>query len=123
MAKYRRRRYYRRRKGRWSSNIKEFSQTGAVPANSTGFFSFDLCLNPVQTDSAVSQIYTFKNVDISGWFETDTSNAANVLENATYYIMFLPQGLTVTSNYNLEHPEYILALYYQVLEVLDISLP
>ena len=123
MARRSYRRYRRRSKTKWACNIKEFTKNSEVAANATGFFTQLLCYNPVQTENTVSQIFTVKNIDISAWFEVDQSNAANAFEYATWYIMYVPQGMTVTNNYNIEHPEYIMAMKYQGPPALDSTVP
>jgi len=107
MAKtYKKRRYYRR-KGRWSANIKTLtSQTINLPANSSFFSTTDLCTNPIQSESTVSQQYTVKNVELN--YEIDAL-APNIVEGLTSYIMYVPQGMTVTETYPNQHPEYIMA--------------
>ena len=112
MAKtYKRRRYYRS-KGRWSANIKNIddSQTLTGPTNTTVGNSVDLCLNPLQDSLTVSQTYTVKNIELSTFMETE-NNA--YVEDIEHYIMYVPQGMNLTTEYNYEHPEYIMAYYFQ----------
>lgn len=110
MAKnYKRRRYYKRR-GRWSANIKTIANnTINIPSNQSFFGSQDLCSNPVQTDSTVSQQYTVKNIELT--FELEMQNvavAANV-ECLIGYIMYVPQGYIITETVPGSHPEWIMA--------------
>ena len=110
MAKYRRyRKYTRARRARWSSNLLEIGTTTIqAPQNSTFYNDFTLAFNPLQTNTATSQTYTVKNLEVT--FEVSTSGVVlSYLEDITAYIMFKPQGMNVTSSYNLEHPEYIMA--------------
>lgn len=104
----RRSRRFRRSSKRWSSNIQEigglFSATAGTWSNSETIIQ-----NPVQTPSLVTQRYTVKNVEIS--FDIDGVDT-NYIEGITVYIMFVPQGFTVTDDYNLQHPEYIMAYKY-----------
>lgn len=107
MAKTYRKRKYFRRKGRWSANIKTLTaQTITLPGSSSFFSTTDLCTNPVQSDSTVSQQYTVKNIELS--YEID-SLAPNIVEGLTSYIIYVPQGMTVTETYPNQHPEYIMA--------------
>lgn len=112
MAKKTIKKYYRR-KGRWSANIKTLTNSTISATSGTFFAITDLCTNPVQTDSSVSQQYTVKNVEVS--FEIDFPNGqASALgglniEGLVNYIMFVPQGMTVTETYPNTHPEYIMA--------------
>lgn len=114
------RRRYRRRSGRWSSNILEFTNT-TVPVGVGEFSSTTtLVTNPVQSNLTTSQIYTVKNVEITAELEAGVS--APNYEGLTYYVMFVPQGMNVGSDYNLQHPEYILAYKFYgscEMEILD----
>lgn len=115
MAKFRRyRKYSRRNRGRWSANIQELGTTTINVPAAAGAWSqtYTLAFNPTQVNTAVSQIYTVKNFEVT--FEISADYAAsnvqlNNIEDITAYIMFVPQGMNVTTNYNLEHPEYIMA--------------
>lgn len=114
MAKSRRyRNYYRRySRNKWSPNIQEIPTTSIITAaNSTFFQSFTLAYNPPQTTTTVSQVFTVKNVEVNFYIDTSASQHIS-LEDITAYIMYLPQGMTITPNFNLEHPEYILAYKY-----------
>lgn len=114
MAKTKRVKRYYRPKSKWSANISEFSsQSGVLTQNSTFHLESTLATNPSQTTLGVSQIYTVKNFEINFEFDSDgTSGLITSVENLTAYIMFLPQGMTVTENLNTEHPEYIMAYQY-----------
>lgn len=105
MAKKYRRRY--RRKGRWSANIQEFNSTSAASVGSF-YVSNTLVTNPVQNNNTVSQQFTVKNIEATFEFETTTSTGSNYVENLTIYVMYRPQGMTITTNFNTEHPEYIM---------------
>lgn len=115
MARFRRYRKYsrRNRSGRWAANIQEIGTTSIVlPASASGawFRDYTLAFNPTQINTAVSQVYTVKNFEVT--FEVSgTENSINI-EDIVAYIMFVPQGMTVTTNYNLEHPEYVMAYKY-----------
>lgn len=112
MAKRRIKKYYRT-KGRWSANIKTLTNSTINATAGTFFATSDLCANPIQTDNSVSQQYTVKNVEVSFEIEFNpgqgSSTAANSIEGLTTYIMFVPQGMTVTETYPNTHPEYIMA--------------
>lgn len=96
-----------RSKGRWSSNIKTLtSQDIIATANSSFFSTSDLCANPIQVESSVSQQYTVKNIELS--YEIEANNFYYI-EGLTAYIMYVPQGMTITETYPNQHPEYIMA--------------
>ena len=64
MAKYRRyRKYYRRRGGRWNSNIKRIKSQYAIAEGLTGD-SITIAQNPGQNDQTVGQTFTVKNVEV-----------------------------------------------------------
>lgn len=109
-----RRGYYRRRRFRrgtkWSANLQEIGTTSITAAdNSTFWQSFILSFNPTQVNTAVSQVFTVKNIEVSFYIDAITAQSLNYIEDVAAYIMFVPQGMTVTETYNLQHPEYIMA--------------
>lgn len=112
MAKYKRyRNYNRRSRPKWSANITH--QIGTIvnaPAASTFFDTAVLSFNPVQTNTTVPQIFTVKNVEFNGSFEISSGNGS--IENLCAYIMFVPQGMNITASYDIDHPEYIMAMKY-----------
>lgn len=101
-----RRRFYK--KGQWSANIQEFSSTNNV---NPGIFILDstLATNPSQNVLGVSQKYTVKNIEISFILKSDTIQNITALDDLAVYIMFVPQGMTITNSINTDHPEYIMA--------------
>lgn len=113
MAKKRVRRY-RRAKGRWSANIKKLTTQTITASGSSDFYaSTDLCQNPVQNESSVSQQYTVKNVELSFEFELQSGQTNYTeIEGIVCYIMYVPQGMTVDNNYPNYHPEYIMAMRF-----------
>lgn len=108
MARATRKRYYKKATTKWSPNIQEISTTSIQAAASSTFYqSFVLAFNPTQVNTAVSQVFTVKNVEVSFYIDQDTPT--NDLEDITAYIMFVPQGMNITDQYNIQHPEYIMA--------------
>lgn len=108
-----RRRYrrYRRKSGRWSPNIIKIS--ARKDALGGEFHNYEtLAENPVQTITGVSQAFTVKNFEITFTIEAFNYAANNLLESMTAYIMYVPQGMQITSGYYAEHPEYIMAYKY-----------
>ena len=121
MAKYRRfRKYTRRNRGRWSSNIKNIEDIQSLNLGVNGN-SVDLCLNPLQNDLTVSQQFTVKNIELSVFAEVSDNSPA--VESIEHYIMFVPQGMNLTVDYNIQHPEYIMAYYYQGNPISETSVP
>lgn len=113
MARYRRTRRYRRRSSRWSSNLLE--SQGIIDADpGTFYYAETLMLNPIQDINTVSQVYTVKNVEISFTIEFphSSNDYSTSLEDITAYIMYVPQGMQVTGDYNIQHPEYIMNYKY-----------
>ena len=107
MAKYRRRKYWKRKSGRWCSNIQELSFAYS-PLQGVWHEKETLMTNPTQTVLGVSQRYTVKNIEMTLTFETD-SDGTSLFEDLTAYIMYVPQGMVVDESYNIQHPEYIMA--------------
>lgn len=101
------RRYYK--KSKWSSNIKTITnQVVTAPSNASFFYKVDLCKNPAQSDNTVSQIYTVKNITFNWQSEITSATGWASVESLVGYIMYVPQGMTVTETYPNYHPEYIM---------------
>jgi len=110
-----------RRKGRWSANISEITATTIQATPNKFSATTTLTTNPVQTNTSVSQIYTVKNFEISFTMDKGSSTTSSYIEGLTFYIMFVPQGMNVSENYNLQHPEYIMAYRYYGAPLQDSS--
>jgi len=109
MARATRKRYYTKKTTKWSPNIQEIATTSVqASASSTFFQSFVLAFNPTQVNTAVSQVFTVKNVEVSFYIDSDMQTEQNI-EDVAAYIMFVPQGMNITVDYNKQHPEYIMA--------------
>lgn len=115
MAKiYYKRRYYRKRKGIWSTRINNISGSQLVNYNSDAIIYYNLCQNPSQTDTTVSNKYTVKNINLQLELSVDGTNSAYDLENFQAYVMYIPQGYVPTgvpSAYGtlpFDHPEWIM---------------
>lgn len=104
-----RRRYYK--KGKWSANLTNIIGEILSAEPSTSFAkTLTLCSNPIQNNQTVSQKFTVKNTEFNGVYEAAQSQTA--IENFCAYIMFVPQGMTIGTNYEQQHPEYIMAMKY-----------
>lgn len=114
------RKYYKRR-GRWSANIYNINSSQDIPTGLGNADSITLAQNPAQTQQGVSQTYTVKNIELSIFIETDSSANLQYLENIQHYIMYVPQGMNITSDYPQQHPEYIMNYYYQGNPIEDID--
>ena len=104
--RYRNRRYFRKR-GRWSSNIGNVEQGVSYLSNRSSFTSLILCKNPIQSADTISQKYTIKNVEFQFIIEADSAYISNV-ENLCVYLVYVPQGYSVQSDFINYHPEYIM---------------
>lgn len=112
----RRSRRYRRKSGRWAPNIVKISNQYTV-GSGEWFATETLAENPVQANTGVSQTFTAKNFEITFTLEVPEllnsyNEFSNDIEAVTAFIMFVPQGMQVTSSYYAEHPEYILNYKY-----------
>lgn len=112
MAKYTRyRKYSRRNRTKWSSNIVHHTgETISAPASSTFFNTLVLSFNPIQQNTSVPQVFTVKNVEFNGQFES--TNPITTVEGLCAFIMFVPQGMNITASYDTDHPEYIMAMKF-----------
>lgn len=108
MGRRYRKRFYKRRSSKWASCIKEIPIMSEETAPGVFANSVTLITNPIQDSVSVPQTYTIKNVESSFLFEASISDS-EVVEELACYIMYVPQGMNLTPNYNLEHPEYIMA--------------
>lgn len=114
MAKYRRYRNYNRRNYRksWSPNIQEILSTQITASPGTVYTTYTLTTNPIQDTSTVSQTFTVKNFNIDFYIDSDDVSGVTGIEDICAYIVYVPQGMTVTDNYNILHPEYIMNYKY-----------
>lgn len=101
-----------RRKGRWAANISEIQNTQISASPQKFSATTTLTTNPVQSNTTVSQIYTVKNFEISFTMDIGSGSTIGYIESLAFYIMFVPQGMNVGEDYNLQHPEYIMAYRY-----------
>lgn len=102
-------RYYK--KVKWSANLTNIiGEVLEAPPSTVFQRTISLCFNPVQDSQRVSQKFTVKNVEFNGVYEATSSLAT--IENFCAYIMFVPQGMGITTNYEQMHPEYIMAMKY-----------
>lgn len=116
MAKYHRTRKYTRyrRRANWAANIQELSFTISDIVPGANIQTFVLAQNPQQDNTTVSTIYTVKNFEINYTFETNKNadTIAHNVEDICSYIVYVPQGMTVGTNYINLHPEYVLAMKF-----------
>lgn len=112
MARYRKRRYYKRSKGKWSANINIVNRNQLTFTPGESYNSLTLAVNPAQTNQGVSQTYTVKNAEFSYNIEVDSAQYGRYIEGLCAYIMYVPQGMQVSANYPQQHPEYIMAYRY-----------
>lgn len=118
MARYYRYRKYSRRfrrKGIWSSNLKNFLGSQSAGPNQQFIIYSNLCQNPDSSDITVSQKYTVKNVNCSVQLNAQTTASVPYLDSFQAYIMFIPQGYVPTglpsayATLPFDHPEWIMA--------------
>ena len=108
--RYTKRRYYK--KGRYSANISEINGTSVTAASGKWSGTTVLTTNPAQSNATVSQTYTVKNFEVNFTVTIPTSSNIEYLENIVCYIMYVPQGMNVSEEYNLQHPEYVMTYKY-----------
>ena len=110
MARTKRYRRYYRKKTSWCSNIQEIEQDNVSNSADWQGNAVTLVSNPIQQPTTVSQIYTVKNVEAS--FVVEAPSQQQYIEDFTVYLMYVPQGMELTKNYNNQHPEYVMAYKY-----------
>ena len=111
MARRRYRRYTKKRTGKWSSNIGLINSDISIPVGEF-YTTVDMCTNPPQSTTAVSQQYTVKNTEFSYKIELNNIDENRDLELLQMYIMYIPQGFTVSMNTVNQHPEWIMAYQF-----------
>lgn len=108
---YRRTRYYRYSKKKWSPTLGQGVLNTTAETQTTGFGYTVLCANSSLqgTNAPVSTIIKVKNfkcvIDIVSHTASATSSYSR---NNFYAIMFVPQGFTITATTPTEHPEWIM---------------
>lgn len=109
MARRRYRRYYKRKGKHWSTRLTSINVSQSAAPNVTFFIFRTLATNPAQDDNTVSQRFTVKNVHCNIAIEAGNPGFSSGIENLQHYILFIPQGFTLTENTPFEHPEWIMA--------------
>lgn len=118
MARYRRYRKYSRRRHIWSSRITNLSGSQSAGAGQQFVIYYNLCQNPAQTNTTISQKYTVKNVHLQLNFNNDTTSTNQTLKNFQAFICYIPQGYVPTgvpgqyADVPYDHPEWIMAHRY-----------
>lgn len=97
----------RRRGKKWSPVLVDSGDTTTfIGSNQETFLAFDLCKNSPNTTIAPTAT-VIKCGNFKCYF--DYFSSANKMSNGRLFIMFKPQGISVTTSYPSEHPEYIMA--------------
>lgn len=98
----------RRRGKKWSPVLVELNPDAQqVNANSNIFFSTTICENSNNTNTApTATVIKVGNLKVS--FECECASNRTIFASGQAFIMFVPQGLTPTTDYANQHPEYIM---------------
>ena len=119
MARTKRVQKYYRRKHDWSTRISNIGGAQSVAPNAKAIIYYNLCQNPAQTDTTVSNKYTVKNVDLQLEVSVANESGGNgLLENFQVFICYIPQGYIPTGtpsayeNVPFDHPEWIMTHRY-----------
>ena len=108
MARYRRKRYYRKR-ARYSPNIVRIGPNSFnIQPQTREFGVTTLIENQGYDPSRSNTIITVKNPELSIEFENSGNGLTNI-ESCTAYILFIPEGYTAGINTPIQHPEWIMA--------------
>lgn len=112
MAKYTRyRKYSRRNRTHWSSRMINISKSYNYSGDQTLYASGVLAANPAQSTDTISQKFTVKNVWCQFSVESDTDDV-NVVDNLQLFVLFIPQGYSMSNETPYDHPEWIMAQKY-----------
>ena len=121
MAKYYRTRKYSRsyRRKSWSSRITNIRGSQSAAANQNIVIYYDLCKNPDQSESSVSNKFTVKNIHLQldlAYYQSANSSP-EYIENLQAYIVYIPQGYAGEApsdyaNIPFAHPEWIMTYRY-----------
>ena len=98
----------RRRGKKWSPVLVELHpDPQQISPSSNIFFATTICENSNNTNVApTATVIKVGNLKVS--FECESSSNRAILASGSAYIMFVPQGLTPTTDYPMQHPEYIM---------------
>lgn len=115
MARYRRYRKYSRRRHIWSSRISNIQGSQLATSGNDYIVYYNLCQNPAQSESTISQKYTVKNIHVSLNLNNSSNAAQPNINNLQFFVCYVPQGYIPTgvpSSYKdlpYSHPEWIMA--------------
>ena len=113
MPKYRRVRRRFRKRTKWCSNLIDIGPNSFSLSNENwNFTEVQLITNPQYNYNLTSNLFTIKNVEVAINFDTDNIGSGKWIENLQFYIMYVPEGMTVTQDYAIKHPEYVMAMKY-----------
>lgn len=113
MARYTRYRKYSRRyrSKRWSSRITNLDITQQVSGSENFFVFRNLATNPAQDNDTISQRFTVKNIRCNFCIESKITgtDSTSYFENVQAFVLYVPQGYTLSTSTPYEHPEWIMA--------------
>jgi len=112
MAKTTRRKFYKRKSNKWASNIVEIEPTTTEVPTGINILNVPIVKNLNQSVNYASSVFTVKNTEVNLEFEVTSAERNWNIEGITYYIMYVPEGMNVSTDYNLQHPEYIMCYKY-----------
>lgn len=113
MARYRRRRFYKRKSGRWSPNLSKIHGNGSAPSNADFADSVTIAQNNTATGaSSITQVFTVKNIEVAAQLEASPTSSGPRIENIEYYVLYIPQGYAIAYDIPETHPEWIMAYKY-----------
>ena len=80
-------RYYKRNKANWSTRISNIEGSQLATGNSNFVIYYNLCQNPAQTDTTISNKYTVKNIDLQLELSFEGVNANPDLEDFQWFVI------------------------------------
>ncbi len=93
---------------RWASNIFTKNTLLTLVSGSTNSSAAEtLCINSNQTANPTPVIVKFGRVKVKGDVRTDLASDNNFV-SGTMYVVFCPQGMSISTSLISDHPEYII---------------
>ena len=107
---YKYRKYYKKvyPRKRWASNIKQDNLVLPLQTNATAASDHILlCQNSAQTSTPTPVILKFGRLKFKGDIRFSQTNVAQ-FTSVNVFVVFVPQGNTLTTDLISNHPEYIM---------------
>ena len=111
----------------WSTRISNVEGYQSASGGNKYIINYNLCQNPAQSDSTVSNKFTVKNIDLQLEVGIENAGQNTDLEDFQVFICYVPQGYvpsgtpSLYENVPYDHPEWIMVHRYVGLPLADSS--